>query len=52
MIRQAGYHTIRYADRFVKISTTVPSAWVEELCALMPAVVEEAADRAVARALY
>lgn len=52
MIRQAGYHTARYADRFVKISTTVPSAWVEELCALMPAVVEAAADRGVARALY
>jgi hypothetical protein len=36
----------------VKISTTVPSAWVEELCALMPAVVAEAAGRAEARAPY
>lgn len=42
MIRQAGYHTQRFADRFVKISTTVPEAWVERLCALLPGAVERA----------
>lgn len=42
MIRQAGYHTQRFADRFVKISTTVPEAWVDRLCDLLPEAVERA----------
>jgi len=42
MIRQAGYHTERFADRFVKIGTSVPEAWVERLCALLPEAVERA----------
>jgi aspartate/methionine/tyrosine aminotransferase len=42
MIRQGSYHTPRFGSRFVKISTTVPEAWADELCALMPAKVEEA----------
>jgi len=42
MIRQGTYHTQRFGDRFVKISTTVPTEWVEKLCALLPAMVEEA----------
>lgn len=42
MIRQGAYHTQRFGDRFIKISTSVPSLWVEEFCALLPAMVEEA----------
>lgn len=42
MIRQGTYHTARFGDRFVKISTSVPSAWAEKLCAALPAMVEEA----------
>ena len=45
LIRQAGYHTRRYADRFVKISTTVPEAWAARLCELMPRAVKEARAR-------
>ena len=42
MIRQAGYHSQRFRDRFVKISTTVPEAWIERLCMLFPQAVENA----------
>ena len=42
MIRQGTYHTQRFGDRFVKISTTVPSEWVQALCVLLPDMVEEA----------
>jgi aspartate/methionine/tyrosine aminotransferase len=42
MIRQGGYHTARYAERFVKISTTVPEPWIARFCELLPVMVEEA----------
>ena len=42
MIRQAAYHTERFRDKFVKISTTVPEEWIERLCALFPDAVEVA----------
>jgi len=42
MIRQGTYHTARFGDRFIKISTSVPTEWAEKLCALLPALVEEA----------
>lgn len=42
MIRQAAYHGDRYADRFVKVSTTVPSSWVREFCDLLPDAVASA----------
>jgi histidinol-phosphate aminotransferase len=42
MIRQGTYHTQRFGDRFVKVSTSVPSAWVEKFCALLPEMVAQA----------
>jgi len=42
MIRQGSYHTPTFGDRFVKISTSVPRAWVEELVELLPTMVERA----------
>lgn len=42
MIRQGAYHTPSFGDRFVKISTTVPTAWVEEFVDLLPTMVEQA----------
>ena len=42
MIRQGTYHTARFGDRFVKISTSVPGEWAEKLCTLLPGMVEEA----------
>ncbi|MGX7706602.1 pyridoxal phosphate-dependent aminotransferase [Methylobacterium sp. Gmos1] len=42
MIRQGTYHTARFGDRFVKVSTSVPTPWVERFCDLLPALAEEA----------
>jgi hypothetical protein len=42
MIRQGGYHTERFAHRFVKVSTTVPAQWVREFCDRLPELVETA----------
>ena len=36
MIRQGSYHTPRFGSRFVKVSTTVPSEWVEAFCRELP----------------
>jgi aspartate/methionine/tyrosine aminotransferase len=42
MIRQGAYHTPNFGDRFIKVSTSVPSAWAEEFAALLPDVMERA----------
>jgi len=40
VVRPGAYHTPRHGHRFVKISTTVPPAWVDELCEVLPGVVD------------
>ncbi|MFT5174228.1 MAG: histidinol-phosphate aminotransferase, partial [Gammaproteobacteria bacterium] len=40
--RQGGYHTERFASRFVKVSTTVPAQWMQEFCDLLPEMVAAA----------
>ncbi|GAA5236338.1 pyridoxal phosphate-dependent aminotransferase [Verticiella sediminum] len=52
MIRQGTYHTQRFGDRFVKISLTVPEAWAERFCELLPAMVARARDAAPAGNLF
>ena len=52
MIRQGTYHTQRFGDRFVKISTTVPAEWVERFCTLLPRMVEEARGLDVSTAQF
>lgn len=42
MIRQGSYHTKRFGDRFVKVSLTVPEAWADRFCELLPSMVERA----------
>lgn len=42
MIPQGTYHTARFGDRFVKISTSVPEEWAERFCPLLPEMVAEA----------
>lgn len=42
MIRQGTYHTERFGDRFIKVSTTVPAEWVDTLCAKLPELVATA----------
>ena len=45
MIRQGAYHTPNFGDRFVKVSTSVPTEWVEEFVELLPEMVERARGR-------
>ena len=53
MIRQAGYQSKRFADRFVKVSTTVPETDAKRFCALLPELAAAAIDRGSGgRALY
>ena len=52
MIRQGSYHTPRFGDRFIKVSTTVPAAWMEEFCALLPEMAERARTRNDIPALF
>lgn len=42
MIRQGAYHTPNFGDRFIKVSTSVPTEWAEEFAALLPDLVERA----------
>jgi aspartate/methionine/tyrosine aminotransferase len=42
MIRQGSYHTKRFGHRFVKVSLSVPEAWADAFCDLLPAMVERA----------
>lgn len=42
MIRQGTYHTARFGDRFVKVSTSVPEAWIDKFCTLLPAMIAQA----------
>jgi aspartate/methionine/tyrosine aminotransferase len=52
MVRQGTYHTPRFGHRFVKISTTVPEAWAQALCDVLPAAVERARSLPATTALY
>lgn len=42
MIRQGSYHTPTFGARFIKVSTSVPTAWIEEFCALLPQMLDRA----------
>jgi histidinol-phosphate aminotransferase len=42
MIRQGAYHTPRFGSRFVKVSTTVPTAWIDAFCRELPSAIEAA----------
>jgi histidinol-phosphate aminotransferase len=42
MIRQGRYHTAAFGDRFIKVSTSVPSAWAERFCEGLPGYIETA----------
>jgi len=52
MVRQGAYHTPRFGHRFVKISTTVPAAWAQALCDVLPQAVERARSLPATAALY
>jgi histidinol-phosphate aminotransferase len=42
MIRQGAYHTPRFGSRFVKVSTTVPTEWVDAFCRELPSAIKSA----------
>ncbi len=42
MIRQGRYHTERFGDRFIKVSTSVPTAWAERFAEGLPGFIETA----------
>jgi len=42
MVRQGAYHTKTFGDRFIKVSVSTPTEWVEQFCALLPQAIEEA----------
>ena len=42
MIRQGSYHTPRFGSRFVKVSTTVPTEWVDAFCRQLPEAIDAA----------
>jgi aspartate/methionine/tyrosine aminotransferase len=52
MIRQGTYHTKRFGERFVKVSLTVPEAWAQRFCELLPAMVERARTLPPSDALF
>jgi aspartate/methionine/tyrosine aminotransferase len=52
MIRQGSYHTPRFGDRFIKVSTSVPELWADEFCALLPKAVRDAKTRPAPAKLF
>ena len=52
MVRQGTYHTPRFGHRFVKISTTVPKAWAQALCQVLPQAVGRARNLPATAALF
>ncbi|WP_159346118.1 pyridoxal phosphate-dependent aminotransferase [Roseomonas harenae] len=42
MIRQGTYHTARFGDRFIKVSTSVPTEWAIRLRNALPDITAEA----------
>jgi histidinol-phosphate/aromatic aminotransferase/cobyric acid decarboxylase-like protein len=42
MIRQGTYHTARFGDRFIKVSTSVPTEWAIRLRDALPDIAAEA----------
>ena len=39
LVRQAGYHTERFAADFIKVGTTVPGEWIDAFCDLLAGAV-------------
>lgn len=52
LIRQGSYHTPRFGDRFVKVSTSVPAAWIDEFAELLPQMIERASSMNSDRPLF
>lgn len=42
MVRQGSYHTPQFGSRFVKVSTTVPTEWIDTFCRELPGAIQAA----------
>ena len=42
MVRQGAYHTPTFGDRFIKVSVSVPRAWVEAFVDVLPGAIDRA----------
>lgn len=52
LIRQGSYQSRLFGDRFVKISTTVPEAWVDAFCTELPEATKAALNTSEPSILY
>jgi aspartate/methionine/tyrosine aminotransferase len=52
LIRHGGYHTRTFGHRFIKVSTSVPSAWIAEFIELLPKMLDQAAASKQAPAVF
>ncbi len=52
LIRHGGYHSIRCGGRFVKVSTTVPSEWINAFCSQFEEAIEWSRSAPVVQTLY
>jgi aspartate aminotransferase len=44
-VRQGGYNTRRFGDRFFRVGTTVPREWVDRFCDALTSIVQAGAPR-------
>ena len=52
LVRQGSYHSETCGDRFIKVSTTVPEAWIEAFCGLIGEALERSRDAEEASDLF
>ncbi len=52
LVRQGRYHSQVYGDRFVKVSTTVPEAWIGTFCDLIGEALERSRDAPAAPEMF
>jgi histidinol-phosphate/aromatic aminotransferase/cobyric acid decarboxylase-like protein len=52
LIRQGRYHTQEFGHHFVKVSTSVPTAWVDDFAAALPEMVARARTLPVDASLF
>ena len=52
LIRHGGYHSTRCGDRFIKVSTTVPSEWINAFCSQIEDAIEWSRSATAVQTLY
>ena len=52
LVRQGRYHSNIFADRFIKVSTTVPATWIESFCRVIADGVQRSGETGEASPLF